>query len=271
MATAVNSVAGSNLTTALGGAPGANDTVLLNQGNENYTAGVDISTNAIDLFAALPGYGGNMGWDGSSVSYVKIKTSAAGVVNLNWSGERAYIQGTGGVGTGLLFQVNVEPARNGQVFISDSALTNLAVRGGLLTAVTSGCTVTNVYATAGTTQLQLGGATCTLAECSGTAKLDVHRAVTTLTVSGGTASVLLDTITPTTCNLNGGTLVYAGGNITTGNFRGGVLDLTKLTKALTLTTTNWLGPVTVLLSRSGIGEPSWGTQNRQVPPRIVYV
>jgi hypothetical protein len=107
---------------------------------------------------------------------------------------------------------------------------------------------TNAWIDGGSFLAEYNATAITAAICSGGSST-IQRAVTTLTVAGGGTQVRVgqgevgDAVpTATTVNVFGGTLVWAGGDITTLNgFGDGMIDFSQISQNITVTTANVAG------------------------------
>lgn len=270
MATLTNAVDSVNAKTAIGGAvPGANDTVYLNQFASDYTnaAGAALDTNAITLFQALPGWSGNGGWDSltnSFQTYMKIKTSATGWFKYNASGRWFYLASTSAAT--VIQNIEHDPALNCQLVLDACDNESTHILGGAFTA-TANADINKLYGAGGMSHLLASGPT--MGECwaTGVGTVNLYRAATLLGTAGdGKLYALLTTATPTTMNVNGGTLYYAGSAVTTGNFYSGILDLTLASGVVAFTTGNFFGNCKIRVKPSM--RPTFGTTNG-VGPRYI--
>ena len=273
MATLTNTTQSNNATTAIGGAvPGANDTVRYREFNQDFTAGLSLDTNAIDLLEITPGCGSNFGWDrttAASPGSLKVKTSAAGVVRFNGSGNYLYLASTSAAT--VLYQFDFQPVSAGTAVLGAMDNEYCNQRGGVV-LVTDVCDCARLSCGAGVANVAYSGSlTMTLAVACGSGMLETNRPTTTLTSAGsGTLRAMLVTATPTTANLLGGTMELRVASVGTLNAYGGVLDLSKAPEPIEFTNTNWFGPVTVLLPKTG-PQPTWGTTVTNHQPDLRYV
>lgn len=270
MTTYRNTVDDPNLTTALGGAPGASATVYLDRNATDFVnaSGNDISANAISLLHALPEYTGNAGWSrqtgAATGGPVKVVTTSTGRVVLNWGGSWFYLASTGI--SSVVHQVEVNPTGMGRVVLSDMLNEYLVTMAGM-TMVAATANTNRLYAGAGQAEVTKNDA-LTMAEAiaTGTAVVRLDRNATAIGVKGAGRLIAGDpVIAPTTVNLDGGTLVWMGGAIGTLNAYGGVLDLTRARGPVAITTRNLYGPITIRVGRSGY-LPTVTTDNVWVAP-----
>ena len=212
-----------------GTAPIANDEMLFPDGNVHSVTS-DLTGLAIDADEIItdPGYSGNIGSSGSPMVI---------------SADRVYVRGSGEfwyqdkATTTTDFCVVDAAMPTTVVNLSGDTITDVvALRG----ALTLAGTVTNLNAgyhsnpSGDLTCIVESGATLTsVAQSGGNVTCDT--AVTRWDMTGGRATQ--DTATVTTLNLMGGRMVYKHDTLTTVRVHAGaILDLTKLTKQLTITT-----------------------------------
>lgn len=232
MATYTNTVRDPSLATSIAGTMADGDTVLLTQGYDQYTAGLSNPTIDLAKFHATPGFMGDI-----ASSALDLETTL-GI--LEWSGQVIRITSTGGTFTWDELQVN--PARGGQVEASSITITLLYQNAGTFLAADS-ATVTTLTQMGGQSEYDKGGTAITTATVQG-GSMKLKRDIGTLNLQGtGVCEVDSSTCSPTTINMQGGTFRVNGlcGNIGTLTGTSGVVDLSMLANDITISTRS-LGP-----------------------------
>lgn len=259
MATLTNTIRDPNLDTSLGASMVDGDTVLLTQGFDQYTGGLSHGTVDLAKFHATAGFAGDI-----ASSALDCQTTL-GI--LEWSGRVIRITSTGETLTWDELQIN--PARGGQVEASSMTITLLYQSAGTFLAADS-ATVTTAVQMGGQSEYDKGGTAITTATVEG-GTMKLNRDVGTLNLRGtGTCEVNSSTCSPTTINMQGGTFRVNGlcGNITTLTGTSGIVDLSMLANDITISTRS-LGPgVTILLPRGGAAVTVTTTSNVGSGPRF---
>lgn len=234
MPTKRNTIAGTNFTTALGGAPSSGDSVYIKEGNDTYTAGLSLPAIDLALLALMPGWGGDLGSDSTYLD-ISVSNGADARLILAWSGRFAHIRG----GTAAAFDtVEMRPTRNGRAVLRDADVPNIIQSSGVL-ELKDTLDAENVRVAGGKCVLEYSSETSTLAEASASGLIEIHRVAATVRAQGGGRVIFgRDDKPPSSALevLGGGYIKYLGGTIPSLVLKpGGVLDLRELTEPMTIT------------------------------------
>lgn len=268
MATYTNNVSSENLTTSIGSPTLQDgDSVILSEASPDYTAGLDLTAAALAAFEVRRSYTRNLGAIGSPV---RIKTNSTGVAKINGAGNQFVLASTNS--TTLINLLDFDPALGAAfAYLSDCDCTKLIARGGIARLYDTAKLAT-LSAVGGRVAIDKNDAyTVTTVRATGQAKVELARKATTIEIGDLAEVNAVDAnLAPTTVNLWGGRLKFRGLSIATLNAYSGELDLTDVRVPLAVTTSNFRGRVIVRMSQQ-TPAPSWGTQNWDVAPQIVYV
>ncbi|NDC64727.1 MAG: hypothetical protein EBZ59_12255 [Planctomycetia bacterium] len=222
--TNVSSNGSGSFTSALGGTINANDSIVVNYSNDDYTSDLTIGVSVVDVVFTST-YGG-------SVAGSPLKIDSTGKIVVEFGGRELRLTKNSGAHN----QVFMRCA--GRVVHSDVVVTEAYKYGGGDYIVEDTCDVNSLVATAGLTHLRKTSSNTTnTAKFYGAARAKIERPVTTLEANAGSRvecsneSVACGTVTV------GGELVYGGGNVSTKLtvLPGGVVDFSKLRQAITIT------------------------------------
>lgn len=236
MAVKRNTVAGANLTTALGGAPAANDDVIVSEGATTYNAGTDISTNEINTMKVTRGFRGQLG---TASSHVVAKLSAATYTGtLYYDGTNAgdaYIKGASG---GDIQKVIIKDTGKGTFFCCGETYTLIQMDAGNCEVGGSAVLVTGLY-NGGILTVYDNATAITSLTCRNMERVHLERSITAAVLEGcptATFDSYGDAIA--TLTLENSTLVYNGGTITSLTLEPfGVLDLRGIVQDIAITDT----------------------------------
>jgi len=241
MATYTNTVTSATLTTAVGGTPGAGDTMKLVQDSINYQAGITL-TGTLTAIIGTSGFSG--GFDPNPLA-ADVTT-----LTMQWSGP--VWRHSGAIGTAIL-----DAAFGGQFAPVSGTTTNLYAKSGTAYYVDSAVLTNGWIAAPVGRSVQATfkpcGTAITALTVGNNATVQLERDVTTLNVDGGEATIDSTTTTPTTVNLRSGTLrPKACGTTTTLNGLGGILDLRQLKNDIAFTNSNLYPGLTIYMPPAGI-------------------
>lgn len=249
----------------------AGDIVYAGRGSATYNVAASNNLSATDLLRVelLPGFGGDFP-DTAPLKLVCDRAST-GKLLMKWSGKKTYLRSTS-MAAGVVYWIELDPAANGQLVLSDVDNELLLQRRGILQA-TSTADI-NKYYGCGSANAVLLKSGPTMAEClvGGNAQVDLQRLATLLGVYEQGRLTVSEVVAPTNVYVNGGWLDYRGGAITNLYLYGGTMDLTNLPGPITITNRYAYQPTRILLRRSGVGEPTW--TNKPIdynPPEIVWM
>lgn len=128
MAILYNTVRSTNLTTSLGGTIANGDSLNITQGNDQYTAGLDMSAyNLVDVLVGQ-GFTGNIAPEGASWHF-----DATGTVTLAWSGQVINLRSD----AGGIARLQVRPAAGGRANLTNGPFAILEASGGTTTVLDS--------------------------------------------------------------------------------------------------------------------------------------
>jgi hypothetical protein len=234
MPTKLNTIAGVNFSTALGGAPSSGDLVYVKEGNDTYTAGLSLAAVDLNLLALMPGWGGDMGNDSAYLD-LSVSSGVDPRLILAWSGRFAHIRG----GTAAAFDtVEMRPTRGGRVVLRDADVPNIIQSSGVL-ELKETLDAENVRVGGGKCVLEYSSEAGTLAEASAAGLIEIHRVMATVRAMGGGRVIFgRDDKPPSTALevLGGGYAKYIGGTLPSLVLKpGGVLDLREATQPITIT------------------------------------
>lgn len=246
MATVYNTSNNPAFTSALSASLSGGDTLILNQFSTPFTSLTDISSVDLLLIRIMAGFSGT--FDSSPLTAVVNQTSTGKVINESNS-PKIILKSSST--SGVLYQVQHSPVIGGGVMsIQTATVTNLLVTSGYCT-VGSDATATNVYVFGGQCTLTGSSNAVTALEVRG-GNVTLERDVTTLSAYGGTVMINNSGVTPTTVNIEQGAVVKIrdGGTITTLNGKSGTLDLTELSRPLTITNSTFYPQLRLLKNSS---------------------
>lgn len=208
---------------------GANGKVLLADQTQAITAGLDVSTNAIDLVHVIGGA-------------PRIRTSAGGgctiKIDNTYTTDPNVVWKAGGYAN-WTFDTNACPLMvisGGEHVITSGTVTVLVVTAGTVT-IESGATVGTLVVTGG--KVDVHSAVATVHQSGGRVDADVRMGATSYTLSGGHAYV--ENTSGSACTIlnleAGGAFHPLAGNVATLNRRGGGIDYDSAVRSLTLGST----------------------------------
>lgn len=239
----LNTVAGVNFSTAVGGAPSTGDSVYVKEGADTYTAGLSLPAVDLALLALMPGWFGNMG-DDSSYLDISVSDGATAKLIAAWSGMFAHIRG----GTAALIdRVEMMPQRNGTLVLAAADVADILQTSGVL-KLKETLDAENCRIKGGKCILEYSSETGTLAEASGSGLIEIHRVVATVRALGGGRVIFgRDDKAPSTAlEVLGGYVKYLGGTIPQLTLRAGTLDLREATQPITITNAELHGDAQIL-------------------------
>lgn len=223
-----NDVDSATLATALGAAPGAGDTIIINQFNTTFAA----TALAVDLAKITFG----AGWSGNINTLLSFECDQTntGLVECRFSGSVLNIGSS--IKTKELYQVIIAPARDGTVNLQTCTAQLLRMlKGNGICA--DDCIATDVWMTDGTLKLS-GGATpetCAAVNMQG-GSLDVQRIVTALTAAGSSRVSLNNSVGSIgTLDFAGDEFTWLQGNVSTMlRARKGLINMAKVKRPVTV-------------------------------------
>lgn len=232
MANVFNTVDNVDLATALGGVPAAGSDVYINKYATQFSTGMDLSANDLNSFRITEGFTGLFAAD----AVLLVNNGGAGKIINEGASKEVRIKAASGAG--VLYYVENNPKSGGSLFIGQGTVTIAITKAGYA-SYSDVAIVTNAYTTGGSTTFEYCSTALTGLYIRGGSVL-LKRDVGVLSVLNGSCTINDSRVSPTTVNLeSGGTLNLAEcGDIGTLNASGGVLDFTKLTRPITIGTTN---------------------------------
>lgn len=247
MATLYGGNAGGSLSAQFSGSV-AGDVLVLEDGQVNYTTGLDLSGTEYDTFRVAASYTGSLGAPGSSVQLDLSATTYNGIFEYASPGTSAYIAAASEIENARIYRTGSDGVyltdgafvsteiSDGRVFANDQAdLQQLRMSGGI-------ATIEDMTSQAVDTMILNGTASCVCARDIGTGTVGVN------------ASLIVNerTVTPTTLNVYGN-LTYWGGNIGTLNaFPGSTIDFSGLSNSITISTSEVWNNVTFIRPKQGV-------------------
>jgi hypothetical protein len=226
MATYTNTVRHANIVTSTGGTPWADgDTVILNQGFDEYTAGLSMPSIDLALLHITGGFRGDI---------TTALNLEAALIKIEGGNQIIRLTSTA---PGAFDEMWINTASGATVECVSCTVTLLRQNNSVFLAADS-CTVTTFYQTGGQARYDEGGTAITTGNGHGGTTY-LNRDIGTLNSYQGHRTIVnSSTCTPTTINLNGGEFVVEGlcGDIGTINGNSGVLDFSRLANSITVST-----------------------------------
>lgn len=234
MATLRNTVAGSNLTTALGGAPAANSDIIISEGAPTYSAGTDISTNEQNTFTVAPTFRGQLGTGASPVIVDLSAATYTGklVYDAPEAGD-AYVKAKSGSDIQIAI---VERTGRGTFYACGETYTNFSQNAGQ-TEFGGSCVLVTGYFNGGTTKINDNATAVTTLTARNMGAMQIERQITT-SYFYNCPSVRFDSYADSlvTVTIDNSTVVYTGTTITQlYGYGDGVLDLRQAVANQTIT------------------------------------
>lgn len=231
MATLRNTVTGSDLTAALGGAPAANSDIIISEGSETYDTNVDISANEQNTLTVAKTFRGQLGTPSATV---KINLSAA-----TYTGLLSY-DGTNAGHAYFDAQTEVQKAiivatGNSTFYAVEGTWTEVEQRDGTTDYGTSSVLITGEWY-GGRSRLFDNATAVTTFTAHDTHFEQMKRAATTAVLRRCFMNFDNRSRSLVTLTMDESELRYNGGTITSLTlYKGAVLDLSWLTTPLTIT------------------------------------
>lgn len=279
MAIRLDDVANTSLLAALGGTVNANDTIRLRKYATTYALGS--LTGNPDLAAAYldGGFAGEFsaqaGGGSSAVLTLVVNQSGTGVFVDQSNARRVELQSTSS--SGVIYEIRYLAANGHVLALGAMDLERLRVLRQGTVIVGGDCDCANVFASAGSIEFRESAYAITALTAGGNADGDasviLNRDVGTVNVEGrAIVSINSTTVSPTTINMRGGTLVLGlSGDIGTIQGDSGVIDQRALTSAITISTSA-LGPGVTVLRSGRTVVPTITTNNDYAGgPRVITV
>ena len=234
MATKLNTVAGANFTTAIGGAPSSGDSIYLKEGSDTYTSGISLPAVDALLLALMPEWYGNLG-DATSYLDIEINRTATGKLVAAWSGQFAHVRGGTG---GVISTVEMKPTRGGTLVLAGADIANIIQTSGVL-LLKETADAESLRVRGGKAVLEYSAETGTLAEVATGGLIEIHRVMATVRALGGGRVIFGRDDKPPSTALEvlgqDAYVKYLGGTIPLLTGRAGTLDLRSATQPITIT------------------------------------
>lgn len=256
MAVHINTIADTDALIAIGSPTiGASDVINLVEGTTSYTTNLGaLGTTQFTRFVAGPGYSGNIG------DYPLGLLVVAQEISIESMSRLVALEGDDNAltVTGLFTWKNKVGGRCTLDKYKDLTRADLISSGSVNFLASTN--VDNAYVKAGglTADFEKGGDALVLLEVgvpdggSGTAKADVGRDAATINIKSRGEVYTHDDCSPTTVNIDAGTLRHAGGDITNINAGGGVLDFSRLPASIATIAWTITGDITIIRPANGI-------------------
>lgn len=207
----------------------ANAKVVLSNQTQSINTGLDVSTNAVDLFHVIGGSPQIISAAGGTAT-LKIDNTYTTDPNFVWA--------AGGIGK-FTFSTNACPlavVSNGTVIFAGGTITVLVVLGGTVT-IESGCTVGTLIVAGGRVTAHL--AVATVIQSGGRVDADVRMGATSYSLYGGSAYI--DNQSGSACTIlnlgASGVFHPLAGDVATLNRYGGAIMYNSAVRSLTLGST----------------------------------
>lgn len=236
-----------NFTTSVGGAVASNDNIYVNRGDQQYNAG--LALGAVD--AARLEFGAECGSDFVQPLVIVVDQSGAGKILCQSRSRR--LQLAAGSATAIHNFLLVDMARGGQVWHTSARSKQSVVRAGTYL----------VYDSVDLDKLRVAGGSATILPSSANPTVDevvvsggectLQRDVTDALVQGAGVLTIDDpSVTPSTLTLRGGVcrLRSVGATIGTLTLHAGTLDLSGLSRPVSITTTTLYAAARIVMPKN---------------------